>query len=219
MIIPVNLSVTIPDPVPGPAGPTGPQGPTGPTGPVGPAGPPGAGVTLLPFQWNWTYSDPVGFSRVVPPSFNDGLKDPNGNYIKLQPPTSGVGRVDFRCDMTVLVFNPNVSAARIRCGLGVGSVIPGAKPMYPYLGVNHGNIIADSTRFVTVPPQTQVMVSGFREDIVDNALESDQPIAGWPNWSMANGQLGVPPFVIVQFIGDPALSVTVIVENALGKAL
>jgi hypothetical protein len=175
---------------------------------------------IPPFEWNQTYSDPVGYNgRIIRPGYNDCLWDASGkpwSYIKLQPPVSGTGRLDFRCDFTVIVMNPNLNPVKVRCALGVGSVILGPKPMYPYLGVNHGQI-GDLLRYVTVQPHAHVMISGFRKDIVDEALQGDQPIPGWPNWTMANGEGGVPPFVGIQFVGDPVLSVNVIVENALGE--
>ena len=165
---------------------------------------------MVAWNWKWVYSDPKSFVRSIAPGYHDGLLDSTGTtYAKIQPPVKGVGPLWFRTDYKLYVRNPNFSIVRVRSCLGVGSVIAGPKPMYPYLGVAHGQEWQDPDQCVSLGPGDQTEMTGFRLDIVDNALQSDQPIPNWPNWSMASGQLGQPPFVLVQFFGDSMLPVEV----------
>src|ERR1700691_2645643 len=109
-------------------------------------------------------------------------------YIEFAPPYSGTGRMQLRTSATVTVENKGKTVAKVRIGIGVDNPIAGAKPLYPFLGVEHGpqdNI----TEYETLAPGEARRINCWRVDIVDNALESDQPIAGWPNLSIAGKPL------------------------------
>ena len=114
------------------------------------------------------------------------LDDPT-KYIELAPPYSGCGVLRVETTATLILENKGTGLARVRMVIGVNNSNGSNKPLYPYLGVSHGGGDAASEYFTIAAGQTTPPFTLVRFDIVDNDLESDQPISGWPNWVVLPG--------------------------------
>jgi len=229
----------------GATGATGAQGPQGNAGPQGPQGIPGQ----PPFEWffNQHYEDPGGYTgRVVAAGFNNwlplasgpfpaGYKIPDGVHvggvfptgssdgvtfpILLQPPSSGTGVLKFFTQFRMTVVNNTGTDGSFWIGLGTHYSGPNVnKPLYPYLGVHH--VVLPLTS-LTIKAGTAISVETHRLDVVDEALQSDQPIPNWPNWQMdlsADGQLMFPA-IMIQFANTGTVSLTVTDIMGLGISI
>lgn len=112
--------------------------------------------------------------------------DGSGKYIELAPPYSGSGILRLKTSVTLVLENRGASVARVRLVIGVDNPNGSNKPVYPYLGVSHG--LGDATtEYETLAAGEARSFNLMRWDIVDLALQSDQPIVGWPVWSVAAG--------------------------------
>lgn len=112
--------------------------------------------------------------------------DGSGKLIELAPPYNGCGVLRVKTSCQLIIENKGTGVARFRLVIGVNNTNGSNKPLYPYLGVSHG--AGDAiTEYETLEPGGARYVYLCRFDIVDNALQSDQPIATWPNWSVAMG--------------------------------
>lgn len=123
----------------------------------------------------------------------DGVK----GYIELAPPYSGSGVTRVKTSATFIIENQGAIVAKVRLGIGVNNPNGSAKPLFPYLGVSHG-AGDDPSTFTTLGAGQATQITLWRFDIVDNALESDQPIPGWPNWTvqLGQGKTALPSLVI-----------------------
>lgn len=154
-------------------------------------------------QFSCWYTDPAGAYRTITPGYNGGLwkatmpnEPQSSSFIRIEPPTSGTGVLRMRTSLKLLVDNrANLAHAVVKVCLGVTGPLNTTKPMYPYLGVQHAHGDVDPDEMAIVPAGGMAWVTDFRLDIVDNALESDQPIAGWPTWAMAKNAAGGFPAV------------------------
>lgn len=172
----------------------------------------GGGTGTVPFDWTATYGDPPGYlSRIIAAGASSDINIAVGafpaNYrisngvtvggifatgtsagnlpIRIQPTISGIGVLKFVSQCYMTIVNNNGVAGSFKWGLGVTSVNGPNKPMYPYLGVNHApGPQLSSLQPITILPNISMVVYQFRMDVVDNALESDQPIPNWPNWTL-----------------------------------
>lgn len=189
MDVPVTLSgkITIPDPAP--------------TSPL-----------PIPFvagnPWKRAYASIGGASGKLPDSSQatwlPALKNlTTGDDMILDgPPLSGSGVMVCRSSFVVVLENKGSSIVRVRAGIGVASVIPGGKPMYPWLGVMHA-ASDDKRSYRTLPPGDAREFTGFRVDIVSEDLQSDQPIPGWPSWKVN----GAPKLILCGGCDTPGASV------------
>lgn len=172
----------------------------------------GGGTTptdgTLPWDWAQQYTDPINYtSRVLAPGYNSGLLLGIGPYppnyrisngvtlggilasgnsngslpIRIQPPIAGTGRLKFNVECRIAVRNNNNTSGSCTVILGTTASNGPSKPLYPYLGVGHDN---GSISPVTILPNSVVQIFTMRLDIVDNAFQADQPIPGWPNWTL-----------------------------------
>lgn len=208
----------------GPVGPAGLTGPQGASGPIGPQGAPGPAVWTAPqVSWDMRYVDPSGASRSIAAGYNGGINlpkpdaavpgttvfppgypasgTPTGNeVIRIQPPTSGSGRLGFSTIGTIMVDNSaNSVDVKIMWGLGTAasSLSPDPnKPLYPYLGWSHDHSDVDLKHVETVRAgETKTLGACFRKDWVDSALVSDFPITTWPAWAMVKNSAGLFPAI------------------------
>jgi hypothetical protein len=141
-------------------------------------------------------------------SWINGLLRSDGTELSLDPPPlSGSGILSLRSFYTMYLVNTGNTVALVRHGIGVSNPVNSNKPMYPYLGVSHGQ--QDSlSAFESLKPLEIRKVCGLRWDTVDEALQSDQPIPGWPNWKLVNGPSGKPPQLVLCAANDtPAVTV------------
>lgn len=122
----------------------------------------------------------------VPWLNNLTMLDGSGKPLGLSPPYSGTGIFRIRTSATMIVENQGKTTAKIRRVIGVDMPVSGAKPMYPYLGISHGSGDA-LTQYETLAAGEARSIYCFRYDVVDEALQSDQPIPTWPNWKV-NGK-------------------------------
>ena len=112
--------------------------------------------------------------------------DKSGKFIELAPPYSGNGVLRLLTSATFVLQNKGLSQAIVRTVIGVDNPNGSNKPVYCYLGVSHG--LGDAhTEFETLAPGEARSFNIWRWDIVDEALQSDQPIPGWPNWTVQKG--------------------------------
>ena len=160
--------------------------------------------------WDWTqgYADPSAYtgrimttsggltiaSGVYPTQYrvSDGTTlggilatgTSNGTLpIRIQPPVSGRGTLKFWTTCRVMVTNQSTTAtANFSLALGTTSSSGPNKPLYPYLGVAHE---INSPRTLVLGPGQVAAVNMNRLDIVDNSFQADQPIPGWPIWTLA----------------------------------
>lgn len=128
--------------------------------------------------------------NIDPPSVKwlNGLYRPDGSkkYIEIAPPYSGSGVLRLETKATLVLENKGLTVAKVRLVIGVDNPNGSNKPLYCYLGVSHG--LGDAiTEYETLQPGEARSFTLWRWDIVDNALQSDQPIPGWPNWTVSAG--------------------------------
>ena len=109
---------------------------------------------------------------------------PTGNEpIRLQPPVSGVNRVQYLTLVKILVKNDGSARTSFSVGLGVANTSQQNRPMYPYLGYSHdlGTWEGDMAPESLSGGEART-VSMFRVDTCDDQLNGGIP--GWPNWEM-----------------------------------
>lgn len=128
--------------------------------------------------------------NIDPPSVKwlNGLYRPDGSkkYIEIAPPYSGSGVLRLETKATLVLENKGLTVAKVRLVIGVDNPNGSNKPAYPYLGVSHG--LGDTeTEYETLAVGEARSFNLYRWDIVDNSLQSDQPIVGWPTWSVQKG--------------------------------
>lgn len=164
------------------------------------------------FQWYASSAGQAALLNTEPPTVKwlEGLNrlDDSDKYIELAPPYSGCGVLHCKTSCHLIVENKGATPAKVRFVIGVDQTNGSNKPVYPYLGVSHGPGDA-ITEYETLAPGEARSISLVRFDIVDNALQSDQPIAGWPNWTVAKGagQPGLPIFCLCGNNDTPANAV------------
>src|SRR5579864_512565 len=142
------------------------------------------------FQWYASHPGQAALLNTKPATQTylsqlDRLDDPT-KYIELAPPYSGCGILHVKTEATLVLENKGTGIAKVRLVIGVNNSNGQNKPLYPYLGVSHGGGDAQ-TEYMTLPAGEARQFTIWRWDIVDNALQSDQPIPGWPNWIVLAG--------------------------------
>lgn len=111
---------------------------------------------------------------------------PNGSEpIRLCPPPSGTGRLNFFTFAKIVVTNPHASQkGSFVTGLGVVYVNGPNRPMFPYLGAAHDMEVRDM-RAETIGPGDTRSVSMFRTDFIDIGMDGGaSTFPNWPNWKM-----------------------------------
>lgn len=143
-----------------------------------------------PFVWYSSSSKQAALLNTEPLSvpWLEGLLKLDGSkdYIELPVPYLGVGVLRLETKCTVTLENRGTGIAIVRLGIGVNYPNGANKPMYPYLGVSHG--LGDATsEYWTLLPAQALPFTLLRWDIVDQKLQSDQPIPNWPKWEVLKG--------------------------------
>lgn len=182
------------------------------------------------------YLDPIGYFRSWPAAKNDvlciapgtwppGYRIPNGQNgggyaasgsqaqgtepIRIQPPVSGVNRVQYLTLVKILVKNDGNVKGSFYVGLGVVNVNGPNRPMYPYLGYAHDlGVWEKQMAPETLDPGAARTVSMFRIDTCDDKMNGG--ITGWPNWEMTpDPKTLLYPAVAINFanVGTGALKI------------
>jgi hypothetical protein len=195
------------------------------------------------------YLDPQDYFRTIPPNFNDvlciapgpwppGYRVPNGQKgggygpsgsqakgnepIRIQPPTSGVNRVQYLSMVKILVRNPGNTKASFAVGLGVVNVNGPSRPIFPYLGYAHDLGVWESQiASETLGPGDARTVTMFRVDTVDNNLDGGAAnFPDWPNWEVTpDPKTLLYPAVAVNFKNDGSGAIEVGNVFAVGVVL
>jgi hypothetical protein len=182
------------------------------------------------------YNDPQGYFRTIQPGFNDvlciapgyfppGYRVPNGakgggypasgsqakgtEPIRLQPPVSGINRVQYLSQVKVLVRNPGSARANFYVGLGVVNVNGPSRPIFPYLGYAHDlGVWENQMAPENLGPGDARTVTMFRVDTCDDQM--DGGIQGWPTWEVTpDPKTLLFPAVAINFanVGSGAIEV------------
>jgi hypothetical protein len=147
--------------------------------------------------WYDQITDAHGWERpALKNGYNDGIKTKSGEYMILNgPPESGNGIYVVHSTLQGTIDNTDgTENVEVEFFIGVKDPSENNKPMYPYLGVVHMR----SPKIYFVPRGQMVQVVDERLDVVDNKLQQDQPIPGWPAWKL-NKASGKPyPTLLAQ---------------------
>lgn len=182
------------------------------------------------------YLDPKGYFRTISPNFNGvlciapgtwppGYRVPSGakggaypasgsqakgnEPIRLQPPVSGVNRVQYLTLVKILVRNPGSVRASFAVALGVCNPSEMSRPMRNYLGYLHDlGVWENDIASETLGPGDARTVTMFRVDTCDDQM--DGGISGWPQWEMIpDPKTLLYPAVAINFKNDGAGAIEV----------
>jgi hypothetical protein len=136
-------------------------------------------LTISPGAWPPGYRIPNGQVGGGYPA--SGSQATGNEPIRIQPPVSGVNRIQFLTQAKITVRNTYSGKASFAVGLGVANVNGPNRPMYPYLGYAH-DLDINAMVQETLNAGDVRTVTMFRVDTCDDQMDGGIP--GWPNWTM-----------------------------------
>lgn len=185
----------------------------------------------IPTNWN-------GVLSIAPGAWPPGYRVPNGQNgggypasgtqakgtepIRLQPPVSGVNRVQYLTLAKILVRNEGNARASFMVGLGVANVNGPNRPISPYLGYAHDlGVWEKQMAPETLGAGDARTVTMFRVDTVDNAMDGGAAnFPDWPQWAVAvDPNTKLYPAVAINFANTGTVALKVGNVFAVGVVL